>query len=123
MKHVEIAKNLFEWNARNLVSNAHLKKSDIADYFADSFLVIANGKHYEASYDNYFEFLNQFRSTIRKISYKFGDFIVDRMNVVIPLKVQIIRTNDTEENFEAILILRFDGNNKIVLWHEVYLKV
>lgn len=119
MKHVEIAKNLFEWNARNLVAVAHLKKSDVADYFADSFIVIANGKRYEANYDNYFEFLNQFRSTVRKISYKLGDFIVDRANVVIPLKARIIRTNDMTENFEAILILRFDENNKITLWHEV----
>ncbi|MCP5510014.1 MAG: hypothetical protein H7A39_06385 [Chlamydiales bacterium] len=123
MKYTQIAKNLFEWNVANLVFTAHLKKSDIADYFADSFLVIANGKQYEANYNNYFEFLNQFRSTIRKISYKFGDFIEDRMHVVIPLKAQIIRTNDTEENFEAILILKFNGHNKIILWHEVYLRV
>ena len=123
MKHVEIAKSLFEWNARNLVASACLKKSDIGAYFADSFLVIANGKQYEANYDNDFEFLNQFRSTIGKISYKLGDFIKDEVNVVVPLKAQIIRTDDTEENFEAILILKFNRHHKIVLWHEVYLKI
>lgn len=67
MKHIELAKSLFEWNARNLVATADLKKSDIADYFADSFLVIANSKQYDANYDNYFEFLNQFRLTIRRL--------------------------------------------------------
>ncbi len=123
MKHIEIAKRLFEWNARNLVCDANLKKSDIAHYFADLFLVIANGKSYDANLDNYFEFLNQFRSTIRTISYVFGDFVVDKVNVVIPLKARIVRTNDSTENFEAILILKFDENDKIILWHEVYLKV
>lgn len=123
MNHLEIAKNLLEWNTRNLVSSAHLKKADIADYFANSFIVIANGKRYEANLDNYFDFLNQFRSTIRKISYKLGDFIVDKTNVVIPLAAHIVRTDDTIENFEAILILRFDKNNKIILWHEVYFKI
>lgn len=58
MKHIEIAKNLFEWNARNLVSTTHLKKSEIGNYFSESFLVKANGKTYPANYDNYFEFLN-----------------------------------------------------------------
>ena len=91
--------------------------------FLIPFLVIANGKRYEANYDNYFDFLNQFRSTIHTISYKLGDFITDKTNVVIPLAAQIVRTNNAIENFEAILILKFDENCKIILWHEVYLKV
>lgn len=123
MNYIEIAKNLFEWNSKNLVSTAHLEKSDIAKYFSDEFLVIANGRRYEANYDNYFEFLNQFRLTIHKISYKLGDFILDKVNIVIPLRARIIRTNDEIENFEAILILKFDESKKITLWHEIYVRV
>lgn len=123
IKHIEIVEELFRWNAKNLVQSAHLKKSDLQQYFADFFLVIANGKTYEANHDNYLEFLNQFRLTIQSIRYDFGDFIADQVSVALPLKAQIVRTNGSVENFEAILILKFNDRNRIILWHEVYLKV
>lgn len=123
MKHIEIAKKLLQWNTKNLVNDAELKKSEIGDYFADTFQVSANGRIYEANYDNYFEFLNQFRATIRSITYDFHDFITDNSNVVIPLTAHIIRLDDSQENFEAILILKFNQNAKIILWHEVYVRL
>jgi len=123
MQHIEVAKKLFEWNIKNLVHDAHLKKSEISNYFADFFLVKANGKTHHANYDNYFEFLNVFRSTIRAITYEFDEFIIDQLNVVIPMKARIIRLNSSIENFEAILILKFNENKKIVLWHELYMKI
>jgi hypothetical protein len=123
MKHLEIVRTLFAWYTQNLVYDAHLKKSEIQHYFAETFLVKANGKSYDANDDNYFEFLNQFRSTIRKISYDFGDFITDKTTVVIPLRAQIIRIDDSVDHFEAILILKFNHQDKIILWHELYLKL
>lgn len=123
MKHTEIAKKLFQWNAKNLVHDAHLKKSEISNYFAELFLVKANGKTYDADHDNYFEFLNGFRSTIRTISYEFDEFIADGLSVVVPMKACIVRLDGAIENFEAILILKFNQNNKIVLWHELYMRI
>jgi|ERR1700722_14441323 len=123
MQHTEIARKLFQWNTKNLVCDAHLKKSEISDYFADIFLIMANGKSYDANLDSYFEFLNVFRSTIRAISYEFDDFIADKLNVVVPMKARITRVDDSIENFEAILILKFNQNDKIVLWHELYMRI
>lgn len=123
MKNIEIARELFRWNAKNLVRSAHLKKSDLQQCFADSFLVIANGKTYEANHDNYLEFLNRFRSTIQTIQYDLGDFIADQVSVALPLKAKIVRSDDSVEHFEAILILKFNDRNRIILWHEVYLKI
>jgi len=123
MKHTEIVKRLFAWTSKNLVSDAPLKKSDLAEFFASEFIVIANGRNYDANYDNYFEFLNQFRSTIRKIDYNLDQCIEDKDHVVIPLKAKIIRTDGSIEAFEAILILQFNQDSKIILWREVYLKV
>jgi hypothetical protein len=123
MQHVEIAEKLLRWNTKNLVAQAALKKSEIGNFFAEIFQVKANGRNYDANYDNYFEFLNQFRSTIRSIDYDLQDFIVDKTNVVIPLTAHIIRVDGRAEDFEAILILQFNKNNKIVLWHEVYVSL
>ncbi len=123
MKHVEVAKRLFQWNSKNLVSHAVLKKSEIGIYFADRFQVKANGKIYEANPDNYFDFLNHFRSSVESINYDLHDFITDAQNVVIPLTAHIVRVDGSSENFEAILILKFDQNNKIILWNEVYIKL
>ena len=123
MRHVELAKKLLQWNTKNLVAQAGLKKSEIGNFFAETFQVKANGRNYDANYDNYFEFLNQFRSTIRSIDYDLQDFIVDKAHVVIPLTAHIIRIDGRAEDFAAILILQFNKNNKIVLWHEVYTAV
>jgi hypothetical protein len=108
MKLATIARNLFQWNAKNLVHDAHLKKSEIGQYFADSFVVRANCRTYDANHDNYFEFLNGFRSTIRAISYEFDDFITENLHIVIPMKAHIMRIDESTENFEAILILQFN---------------
>jgi len=123
MQHKEIAKKLFVWNSKKLTHDANLNKSEIGDFFAESFLVIANGRTYDANHDNYFEFLNEFRSSIESISYKFGEFIVDRSHVVVPKKAKVVRTDGSVDNFEVILILKFDQNDKIILWHEVYVKM
>ncbi len=123
MQHVETAKKLLQWNAKNLVASSDLKKSEIGHYFADTFLVLANGKRYEANRDNYFDFLEEFRATIRTISYELGDFVTDQMSVVIPMKAHIVRTDGSIENFEAILILKFNRDSKIVLWQELYLRI
>jgi hypothetical protein len=122
MNHLDVAKKLFEWNQKNLVRDAHLQKSDIGIFFAKNFQVRANGRTYQANHDSYFDFLNQFRSTISSIDYRFDDFIVDKFAVVIPMAAKIVRVDGSKENFEAILILRFDRQDRIVLWHELYMK-
>ena len=123
MQHIEIAKRLFLWNAQNLVAQTVLNKAELAIYFADSFQILANGRSYAANHENYFDFLNQFRSTIHTIRYELREFIADNASVAIPLTAHIIRTDGQREDFEAILILKFNQNNKIVLWHEVYIKL
>jgi hypothetical protein len=120
MKLTEIAKNLLLWSSTHLTKDASLKKSDLALFFESAFKVEANGRHYEASHDNYFEFLNEFRSSIRSIDYEPHDFIEHGDKVVIAFTARIVRTSDESENFEAILILKFNQRLKIVLWREVY---
>lgn len=123
MTYTQIARKLFEWISKNLVHDSHLKKTDIGHFFADHFLVIANGKKYDANHDNYFEFLQSFRASIRKISHDLGEVVEDVRSVAIPMKARIVRTNETVENYEAILILKFNEQNKIILWHEIYLQI
>jgi len=123
MKNIETAKNLFTWNTKNLIAEAQLDKSELSRFFASEFQVIANGRKYEANYDNYLEFLNRFRSTIKTINYDFYESIVNEDHVVMPLTATIIRVSGDKEIFEAILILKFNNEHKITLWHEVYVQV
>lgn len=123
MKYLEIVKRLFKWNQKNLVREADLKKSDIGLFFAENFQVRANGRTYQANHDNYFEFLNQFRSTISSIDYHFDGFVVDKFAVAIPMQANIVRIEGVRESFEAILILKFDQDDRIILWHELYMKI
>lgn len=116
------ARDLLRWNQQNLVSDSHLKLEETAQFFASSFLVEANGRSYEANPENYLEFLNQFKRNIRSIDYHLKELIESKNTVVIPLSARILRTTGLEERFEAILILKFDAQGKIILWHEVYTK-
>lgn len=123
MKNINTANQLLAWNSANLIADADLQKSDISKLFAPRFRVKANGIDVEGNYDNYFDFLNVFRATIKSIDYELEEFIVDADHVVIPMIANIVRTNDTREKFTAILILKFDANAKIILWQEVYIEV
>ena len=76
-KYVGLVKCLFEWNQNNLVKEADLQKEELSNFFATKFLVNANGRKYDGNHNNYFEFLNQFRSTIHSISYSFGQEIIE----------------------------------------------
>ncbi|HSX10916.1 MAG TPA: nuclear transport factor 2 family protein [Chlamydiales bacterium] len=123
MTTIERAKRLLQWNRKNLVHDAVLNKGEIGDYFAPVFQVKANGRTYDANYDNYFDFLNQFRATIRSIHYDLHELIEDKNYAVLAMTAHIIRTSGVLEKFEAILILKFDAHGKITLWHEVYFKI
>ncbi len=39
--HLKKGKELFDWNRKNLVSTSHLKKEEIAHFFAEEFTVVA----------------------------------------------------------------------------------
>jgi hypothetical protein len=118
-----LATALLDWNRRFLTTTSDLTKEKIADMFADNFTVIANGKTYSANHDNYFDFLNQFRSTIKSIDYDCDDFITDNDYVVIPMIAHIVRIDESNEKFAAILILQFNSDSKVILWKEVYVKL
>jgi hypothetical protein len=120
MKLTNIAKKLFEWNSTNLTKHSALKKADIDLFFAHEFRVFANGRNYEANSENYFDFLQAFRSSIHSICYTFHDFIEAKDSVIIAFAARIQRVDDKIDNFEAVLILKFNPDQKIVLWHEIY---
>ena len=123
MHSIQLAKNLLNWNTHHLTATSPLSKDNIAELFAPTFVVKANGRTYPANHDNYLDFLNTFRATIQSINYDCHDFIANNESVAIPLTAHIVRTDNTKEDFEAILILKFDKEDKIVLWHEVYIKL
>jgi hypothetical protein len=122
MDSIQLAKKLLAWNSENLTAHSALTKANIAELFAESFIVKANGRTYDANYDNYLAFLNQFRASIKSICYDCHDFIANDEKVAIVLTAHIVRTNAMEDNFEAILILKFNESQKIILWQEVYVK-
>lgn len=123
MSNLETAKKLLEWNAANLNAEAKWTAEDLATYFAQNFIVLANGRCYEANYQNYADFLNKMRATLKSIQYKCHDFISNQECVVIPLMATLTHITQLHEQYEAILILKFDTMGKIILWQEVYTKI
>ena len=121
--NLKVAKSLFAWNTLNLISDANLQKNELKFFFAPRFIVQANGIKNEANYDNYFKFLNHFRKDIHTIHYDFKNFIADSDHVVIRLKAHINFKDNSNKFFDAILILKFNQEHKIILWDELYILI
>ena len=116
----EGGKRLLDWNREKLTSQSTLHINDIKELFAPEFVVIANGRKYDANYQNYYEFLNKFRSTIHTIDYNVQEYINTELGVVMPLKATLKRLNGNVEQYSVILLLKFDKSGKIIHWQEVY---
>ncbi|MGA8163868.1 MAG: AAA family ATPase [Waddliaceae bacterium] len=114
------AKRLLEWNKEKLTSQSSLRMKDLNELFASGFIVIANERKYEANHQNYYKFLNQFRSDIESINYQVHEYINTGSTVVMPLAATVRRTNGKEDIFDAILLVKFNDSGKIVHWQEVY---
>ncbi|MCX2713149.1 nuclear transport factor 2 family protein [Mycolicibacterium sp. J2] len=116
----EQSRLLLDWNRRHLVAGAPLNQSDIAKCFASEFTVRANGRSHPANYATYLEFLNGFRATIRAIDYDVRETVADGSRVVLAMSAHITRVHGGHERFEAMLLLDFDVQGHVSLWHEVY---
>lgn len=113
-------KRLLEWNKEKLTNQSSLSIKDIEELFAPEFVVMANGRKYDANYESYYEFLNKFRSNIASIDYNVQEYIAMESTVVMPLTAKVKRTDGKEDLFDAIMLIKFDDAGKIVHWQEVY---
>lgn len=117
---VSSAERLLAWNQEKLTCHSSLHLDDLKELFAPEFVVIANGRRYEANHQNYYEFLNKFRADIDSIEYQVQEYLEAESAVVMPIKANVKRLQGKEDIFDAILLLKFNDFGKIVHWQEVY---
>ena len=117
-----LAERLLRWNKIHLNHIATLSEEDIAEVFASNFVVKANGRVYEANHGNYKEFLDGFRRDIVAIEYDVQQIVCEDCSVVLAMKAKVLRICGREDVFEAMLLLTFDKEGKVSLWHEVYVQ-
>ncbi|WKE67112.1 hypothetical protein PVT67_07720 [Gallaecimonas kandeliae] len=118
----QLAERLLAWNRRHLVATVAISEQDIAQCFAESFVVKANGREYEADRATYLTFLNGFKSTIAAIDYQVQEYLCDEDRVVIVMGAKVRRLAGYLDAFEAMLLLKFDDRGLITLWQEVYVR-
>lgn len=116
----QTAKRLLAWNQEKLTSHSDLGIEDLKELFAPEFVVMANGRRYDANYQTYYEFLNKFRADIENIEYEVQEYLESDAAVVMPLKASVKRLQGNEDIFDAIMLLKFNAQGKIVHWQEVY---
>ncbi|HEY0596695.1 hypothetical protein [Sphingopyxis sp.] len=122
MKSDRLARDLLDWNRRNLLHDALLDETAIGEKFAPAFTVCANGRVHPATHANYLEFLNGFRATIAAIDYAVHRTVTEEASTVLAMTATVRRIDGSIERFEAMLLLTFDDAGLVTLWHEVYLK-
>lgn len=114
------SKQLLEWNTEKLTRRSNLHIEDLQELFAPEFVVKVNGREYEATHQNYYAFLNKFRFDIDIIDYYVQEYINMGSTVVMPLKAIVKRCQGKEDIFDAIMLLKFNDEGKIIHWQEVY---
>ncbi len=117
---IDKAKRLLEWNKEKLTSQSNLKIKDLNELFAKEFIVIANERRYNANHQNYYDFLNKFRSSIKTIDYKVQEFINMGSTIVMPISVTVQRLHGKEDIYDVILLIKFNSSGKIIHWQEIY---
>lgn len=122
MNSDQLARDLLDWNRRHLLHDAPLTEAAIGEKFAPAFTVCANGRVHPATHTNYLEFLNGFRATIAAIDYEIHRTVTEQASTVLAMTATVRRTDDSIDRFEAMLLLTFDTDGLVTLWHEVYLK-
>ncbi len=118
--YISKGKRLLEWNKEKLTSQSDLSVNDIKELFAPEFVVMANGRKYDANYQNYYEFLNKFRSDIDTIDYRSRNISTVQSTVVVSLKAIVKRLQGNVDVFDAIMLIKFNDLGEIVHWQEVY---
>ncbi|QPF71628.1 nuclear transport factor 2 family protein [Roseateles sp. DAIF2] len=119
--NLELAAALLDWNRRHLRQGAPLDVALIGERFAPQFVVEANGRRYEADRPAYLAFLEGFRRDIAQIDYRVHHRVADDNGVVLAMGAEVTRLDGRLDRFEAMLLLRFDAQGLLTLWHEVYL--
>lgn len=117
---VSRAKSLLAWNREKLTSKSQLAIEDLKDLFAPEFLVVVNERRYEANHQNYFEFLNRFRSDIETLDYQVQEYLNTGSTVIMPLTATVKRVQGRQDVFDAVMLIKFNEAGKIVHWQEVY---
>jgi hypothetical protein len=114
--------DLLDWNRRHLTFSSELTEELIANKFAPSLEVRANGRVYQANHASYKEFLDGFRQKVASIDYKVHKIVADAESAVVAMSATVTRSDSSVERFEAMLLLSFDMTGLVSLWHEVYVR-
>ncbi len=118
--YISKGKQLLEWNKEKLTCQSNLSVCDMQELFAPEFVVMANGRRYNANYQSYYAFLNKFRADIDAIDYEVQEYFSIESTVIMPLTATVRRVQGNVDIFSAILLLKFNDLGKIVHWQEVY---
>ncbi len=69
----------------------------------------------------YLEFLNGMKQSMRGIEYEVTHTVADDESVVFDMRVRIDHVDGRQEHYIAMLLVKFDEQEKVSLWKEVYL--
>ncbi|MGE8288444.1 MAG: nuclear transport factor 2 family protein [Stenotrophomonas sp.] len=114
------ANAVLDWNRRHLNATSVLSEAQVGECFAEHFVVEPNGRHYAASRADYLAFLNGMKAGMAGIDYDVDHALADGDAVTLSMRAHIAYGDGRREHFRAMLLMRFDADGKVVLWHEVY---
>lgn len=123
MNNINQAKSLLKWKQKRLNKDSIIEKSEVAEFFAESFTVIANERKYDANYENYLAFLNGFKENIKQLGHSVYEYLETNDTVIMPMRATVSYVDETLIEFEAIMLLKFNKKGKIIEWREVCVKI
>lgn len=123
MNNIERAKALLVWKQNRINKHSTLTASEISNFFAEQFIVIANERHYDANYDSYLEFLNDFKRDIKQLGHSVYKYLDAGDTVIMPMRASVERHDGKLTNYEAVMLLKYNKAGKIIEWREVCVEI
>ena len=74
-------------------------------------------------HNNYLDFLNQFRANIERLRHEVYQYLVADNTVVMPMRASIEYDTGSISTYEAIMMLTFNSDHKIIEWREVCVEI
>lgn len=117
---IKLVQDLLKWVELNLKNEREFTENDIENYFAESFVINTNGRIVTANPLTYKKYLYQLKKRLGRVRYTVEELFEADQSVVAVFIIHLDFLEKTSHHLRAISIFKFNDQDKIVEWLEVF---
>lgn len=120
MKKLSLIKKLFHWMEKHLHQEINFSEDELAEFFANSFVIKTNGRIIQATPATYREYLYKLKSTLNWVRYDIEELFEVKNIVVAEFIIHLDFNKKNHLVLRVISIFKLNKRNQITEWKEVF---